>query len=212
MRLWQGVRMLTPAPVDPAALADALLPFGRSRTLPAAAYTDEAVLAWERRHLFAGAWTCLGRLDDLAERGRHTSRALTVGDVGVLLTFPTEPVRGVRQRLPAPRPRTAARRRYDGGSRAIVCPYHGWAYRLDGTLRTAPGMAEQPTFDPTDHGLVELPVRELARLGVRQRDRHARRRSTATWARWTDLVAPYRPAELVPRRAAHATRSPRTGR
>ena len=33
--------------------------------LPAAAYTSEEVLAWERRHFFAGGWTCLGRLDEL---------------------------------------------------------------------------------------------------------------------------------------------------
>src|SRR5262249_4225097 len=45
------------APLDPAALGAALRPFGLSRTLPAQAYTDPAVLAWERRHLFAGSWT-----------------------------------------------------------------------------------------------------------------------------------------------------------
>ena len=33
--------------------------------LPATAYTSPDVLAWERRHLFAGGWTCLGRLDEL---------------------------------------------------------------------------------------------------------------------------------------------------
>jgi Rieske 2Fe-2S family protein len=58
------IRVRTAAPVDPAALADALRPFGSSRTLPAAAYTDPAVLAWERRHLFAAAWVCVGRADD----------------------------------------------------------------------------------------------------------------------------------------------------
>jgi Rieske 2Fe-2S family protein len=33
--------------------------------LPAAAYTSEEVLAWEQRHLYAGSWTCLGRLEEL---------------------------------------------------------------------------------------------------------------------------------------------------
>jgi Rieske 2Fe-2S family protein len=32
------------------------------RMLPAAAYSSPEVLAWEQRHLFAGSWTCLGRL------------------------------------------------------------------------------------------------------------------------------------------------------
>ena len=33
--------------------------------LPAAAYTSADVLAWERRHLFAGTWSCVGREEDL---------------------------------------------------------------------------------------------------------------------------------------------------
>src|SRR4029450_10083101 len=85
--------MVTSAPVDPVALADSLLPFGRSRTLPAAAYTDDAVLAWERRHLFAGAWVCVGRAEDLFDAG-VTQRALTIGDVGVLLTHEGGTLRG----------------------------------------------------------------------------------------------------------------------
>ena len=45
------------APLDPAELDRALRPFGQSTMLPAAAYTDPAVLAWERRHFFAARST-----------------------------------------------------------------------------------------------------------------------------------------------------------
>src|ERR671910_1254411 len=76
------------APVDPASLASALRPFGESTMLPAAAYTAPEVLAWERRHLFAASWTALGRTADLAGAGNQ--RAATIGDVGVLLTFPSD--------------------------------------------------------------------------------------------------------------------------
>src|SRR5947209_6021402 len=62
-------------------LAAALRPFGASRTLPARAYTDPEVLAWERRRLFAGAWTCVGR----RPAPEVTHWAVTAGDVGVLL-------------------------------------------------------------------------------------------------------------------------------
>ena len=37
----------------------------RVRMLPAEAYTSDDVLGWELRNLYAGAWTCLGRLSDL---------------------------------------------------------------------------------------------------------------------------------------------------
>ena len=38
-------------------------PVGRAEMMPALAYTSAEVLAWARRHLFAGTWTCLGRRD-----------------------------------------------------------------------------------------------------------------------------------------------------
>ena len=63
-------------PIDPSELAQVLLPFGESTMLPAAAYTSESVLAWERRFLFAGSWTCLGRTATLATGGNQ--QALTV--------------------------------------------------------------------------------------------------------------------------------------
>jgi glycine betaine catabolism A len=146
---------MTPAPVDATALDATLRPFGKSRTLPAQAYVDPAVLAWERRHLFAGAWTCLGRIDELA--ASLTQRALNVGDVGVLLTFSDGLIRAFanvcrhrgHELLP------------DGGSAdraATVCPYHGWAYNLDGTLAAAPGMRDAPEFDRAAHALVSVPV------------------------------------------------------
>jgi Rieske 2Fe-2S family protein len=143
------------APIDPELIEPALRPFGESRTLPAAAYTDPAVLAWERRHLFAGAWTCLGRLDELA--AGCTQRAVTAGDVGVLLTFAGDGPRAFAN---------VCRHRghellADGAAAdrpSAVCPYHGWAFRLDGSLATAPHMAGVAAFDPQRLGLVELPL------------------------------------------------------
>ena len=54
--------IVPPAPIDPDQVARSLAPFGSSRMLPRAAYLDEAVLAWEREHLFGG-WACVGRSD-----------------------------------------------------------------------------------------------------------------------------------------------------
>jgi Rieske 2Fe-2S family protein len=149
------VRDETTAPVDAGALDAALRPFGRSLTLPAAAYTSGEVLAWERRHLFGGAWASLGRVDEVA--GGRSQRALTVGDIGVLVTFGDDGVRAFanvcrhrgHELLP------------DGGSadrQAVVCPYHGWVYRLDGALTTATAMRGVADFDPGDYGLVALPA------------------------------------------------------
>jgi glycine betaine catabolism A len=48
-------------PLDPEALARCLLPFGTSLGLPNDAYGAPEVLAWERNHVFAASWTCIGR-------------------------------------------------------------------------------------------------------------------------------------------------------
>jgi Rieske 2Fe-2S family protein len=153
---------MTLAPLDPAALSSALLPFGQATMLPSAAYTDPAVLAWERRHLFAASWSCVGRMDELVtdERGAGaTQRALVVGDVPVLLTFPEG------SENPQAFANTCRHRGHEllgeGGTAArgsVVCPYHAWSYGLDGQLRGAPGFRDLPSFDPTAHGLVALPA------------------------------------------------------
>ncbi len=147
-----------PAPVSRAGLESALLPFGEGTMLPADAYTEPAVLAWERRHLFAGTWVCLGREEELRPPGA-TQAAVTAGDVPVLLTWTGAAAH------PAAFANTCRHRGHellpDGGlsqRRAVVCPYHAWSYALDGSLIASPDFADVVTFDPAAHGLVELPL------------------------------------------------------
>ena len=142
------------APVDPASLASALRPFGESTMLPAAAYTAPEVLAWERRHLFAGSWTALGRTADLAGAGNQ--RAATIGDVGVLLTFPSDGAPRAFANVCRHRGHELLSAGEATDRPAVLCPYHGWSYALDGRLRTAPRMGD--AFVGTGHGLVELPA------------------------------------------------------
>jgi Rieske 2Fe-2S family protein len=147
-----------PAPVDQAALAASLAPFGQSRMLPRAAYVDPAVFEWEQRHFFGGGWMCVGRSDQVAEPGGQ--RAEAVGDGGVLLVRDEHGVlrafantcrhRG-HELLPCG---TATQQK------VIICPYHSWTYGLDGGLRAAAGFKNQPGFVARLWGLNELPVAE----------------------------------------------------
>jgi len=141
------------APLPAEGLDATLRPFGASRMLPIEAYTRPEVLAWEQRHLLAGSWACLGRTADLATRGNQ--HAVTVGDLGVLVTFADDGVHAFantcrhrgHELLPAG---DCAERR------AVVCPYHGWSYDLAGALRTAPRMGDG--FDLRGFGLVRVPA------------------------------------------------------
>ncbi|MBA2640461.1 MAG: Rieske 2Fe-2S domain-containing protein, partial [Nocardioidaceae bacterium] len=167
--------LLDPDGTDQAALGQVLEPFGRSRMLPAAAYTSPAVLAWERRHLFAGTWTCVGREVDMrtGAEGELTRRAVQVGDVSVLLTWEGEGgdaalrafANTCRHRGHELVPRDGAEREpaashgdQPRGQQSIVCPYHAWTYDLAGRLRAAPGFRAVEGFDQGEHSLVGLTV------------------------------------------------------
>ena len=43
-----------------------------------------------------------------------------------------------------------------GCAKAFSCPYHGWTYGLDGTLKGIPGQAGFPALDRDQHRLVEI--------------------------------------------------------
>jgi Rieske 2Fe-2S family protein len=191
------------APVDVQDLHAALRAHGESVMLPAAAYISEDVYAWERRHVFAAGWTCLGRVDEVVDAA-VTYRAVEIGDVGVLLTHSGGRLRAFanvcrhrgHELLPAGG---------TAGHRAVVCPYHGWSYHLDGALRAVPGMDSARPGGPDDGpdddldddlDLAELPltiwhgwvfVNATGQAPAFERYAGA----------MADIMAPYRAGELV---------------
>jgi glycine betaine catabolism A len=182
------------APVDSAALARALAPFGRSTMLPPAAYTDPAVFDWERRHFFGRGWTCAARSDQLPDPGDQ--RAEDTGDGGVLLVRGDDgTVRAFanycRHRGHELLPCGSA----TAGKKAIVCPYHAWTYGLDGELRGAPGYRGEPGFDPAQWGLSELPAAEWH--GLIFVDGSGGDAGELPLAELDAIVAPYEPERLV---------------
>jgi choline monooxygenase len=53
-----------------------------------------------------------------------------------------------------------------GCAKALVCPYHGWTYRLNGSLAHIPHAEAFPDVDPGRHGLVEIESRDIDGLIV----------------------------------------------
>ena len=166
---------------------------GNGTMLPAAAYTDESVLAWERRAIFAGGWVCAGRASDVGEPGMR--RAVCVGDDSVLLVRGDDGVlRGFYNVC-----RHRGHELMPGGttarSRFIACPYHSWVYGLEGSLHRVPS-AQRAEVETAAIGLVSTAVVEWhgfvfvnADAGAPSFDRYVRGLD--------ELVAPYRCAGLV---------------
>jgi Rieske 2Fe-2S family protein len=182
------------APVDRAALAASLAPFGQSRMLPRAAYVDPAVFEWERRHFFGAGWMCVGRGDQIPEAG--SQRAEAVGESSVLLVRDEHGVlrafaNTCRHRGHELLPCGAAAQQ-----KVIICPYHSWTYGLDGHLRAAAGFKNQPGFVAREWGLNELPATEWHGL-VFVDGSGAAPPLADTLGTFEEVVAPYEMERLV---------------
>jgi glycine betaine catabolism A len=182
------------APVDSAALADALKPFGESRMLPPGAYVDPAVFAWEQRNFFGGGWSCVGFSAELPNPGDQ--RAESVGDGGVLLTRDENGVLHAFSNFCRHRGHELLPCGVSAQRPSIVCPYHSWTYDLDGSLRAAKGFKGRGGFDSTRWGLVELPVMEWHGLIFADGSGQAGSLAAAL-GELDELVAPYEPERLV---------------
>jgi len=120
-------------------------------TLPGSYYTDPGIFEREQHEIFSRQWTYACRAEDLPAPGRFVRRRL--GDESVIV------VRGgdgeLRAFLNVCRHRGASLCLTDSGDagRAIRCPYHAWAYNLDGSLITAPNWRSMAAIDKADYGL-----------------------------------------------------------
>jgi len=104
-------------------------------SLPRAAYADPAFFERERRAIFWDRWFYVGRAEQFDQAGAF--RVVDVAGESVII------VRGQDGELHAHlnlcRHRGSRLLCGDGVVRgAIRCPYHAWAYALDGTLIASP--------------------------------------------------------------------------
>ncbi len=131
----------------------------RAYTLPAAYYTDPQVFEYEKEAIFANSWLCLAHRSELAQNNAYITRevigesiVVVRGRDGVLRAFYNVcPHRG-HQLLQG-----------SGQARNVItCPYHAWAFKLDGELAHARNCENVADFDKDKSSLVPLQVEEYA--------------------------------------------------
>jgi phenylpropionate dioxygenase-like ring-hydroxylating dioxygenase large terminal subunit len=97
------------------------------------------------------------------------------------------------------RHRAAALIEGSGCARSIVCRYHGWTYRLDGSLSHVPHAEAFPDLDVAERGLVEIPTVEVdglvvidavARCGINDASPDDPLGTFVTDATWPGLLTP----------------------
>ncbi len=108
------------------------LPFEEARALAPALYCDDDIHALELERIFAREWCCVGRAGDFASPGKYL--ATEIADEPVLLVGGDGGA--VRAFANICRHRGARLLEGAGEVKRIVCPYHAWAYDLEGRLKS----------------------------------------------------------------------------
>jgi len=130
-------------------------PLAEAFTIPAPWYIDPAILHREQQQVFGGTWQAIGRIDQVANPGEFFTTELagepilTVRDAdGKLRAFYNVCRHHAAAVATAP----------CGHAQSFRCPYHGWNYGLDGTLKGMPEFAGVCNFRREDNGLVPIAV------------------------------------------------------
>lgn len=143
-------------PAAEAALRRCIAPADEAACIPPACYADEAHLAAEQARIFRGGWVGIGRADRFRAAGDYET--MEIGGVPVIVL--RDEAGGLRCFSNSCRHRGARLLDGAGTCRGIKCPFHGWAYRLDGSLAGVPHMEDARGFDRDEHGLIEFPTGE----------------------------------------------------
>ncbi|MEX3007579.1 SRPBCC family protein [Hoeflea sp. TYP-13] len=142
-------------PVSSVNSADKYPPEGWDRSgLPAWSYFSEELLQLEKDELFRSHWQCVCHVADLPNNGDYIACDL-VGERALVVRGSDGVVRAFHNLCRHRGSRVVGE---DKGTcrSAIICPFHGWAYNLDGTLRGASQPASLPDLDKVKFGLKPL--------------------------------------------------------
>lgn len=124
------------------------------RGLPGWSYHSDALLELEKEHVFANHWQIAGHVCDVPEPGDYMTMDM-IGERALIVRGSDGVVRGFHNLCRHRGSRVVADEK--GHCRnALVCPFHGWVYNLDGTLRGAARPRSFPELDKADFGLIPL--------------------------------------------------------
>lgn len=148
---------------DRASLAEA-------ETIPAPWYVDPRIAELEKKTVFSKTWQVVGRADQVERPGQF-----------VTFTVAGEPIVAVRGNDGALRAFFNVCRHHAaavvtepcGQAQILRCPYHGWNYGLDGSLKGMPEFEGVKNFDRQQNGLVPVRVETWENFVFVNLDPHA---------------------------------------
>jgi choline monooxygenase len=145
-------------------------PLALASTIPAPWYVDQRIAELERLTVFSKTWQLVARTGQLQAPGQFISTFVAREPVVV--------VRGndgaLRAFYNVCRHHAAAVVTQPCGQAALLhCPYHGWNYGLDGSLKGMPEFEGVENFDRAQNGLVPIRVETWECFVFVNLDKHA---------------------------------------
>jgi choline monooxygenase len=130
-------------------------PLSQASTIPAPWYVDPRIAELERDNVFGKTWQLVGRTGHVQTPGQFLSASVAGepivvvrGNDGVLRAF-----------YNVCRHHAAAVVTQPCGQASLLhCPYHGWNYGLDGSLKGMPEFEGVENFERSQNGLVPIRV------------------------------------------------------
>src|SRR5712692_1214670 len=120
-----------------------IAPRSRGATVPWDWYVSPDVLRCEQELVFRGAWHYAGPLEWVSQPGERFP--CHAGAAPVVVVRNRE--KTLRAFLNVCRHRGSVIVKERGRRETLQCPYHGWTYALDGSLRSAPRSEREAGFD-----------------------------------------------------------------
>ena len=125
-------------------------------SLPARYYVDPAYFREEQEWFFGSMWFYAGRAEEIPARGDYVLREVA-GESLILVRGESGSIRAFYNVCRHRGTRLCEALSGSTGS-TIRCPYHAWAYSLDGQLVGAPHMERVEGFQMEDYPLIGLSV------------------------------------------------------
>jgi choline monooxygenase len=128
-------------------------PLSEASTIPASWYIDDRIAELERMTVFGKTWQMVGRIEQVEKPGQFLT-ANVAGEPIVVVRGNDGVLRGFYNVC---RHHAAAVVTEPCGQASLLhCPYHGWNYGLDGSLKGMPEFDGVKNFDRQQNGLVPV--------------------------------------------------------
>jgi phenylpropionate dioxygenase-like ring-hydroxylating dioxygenase large terminal subunit len=127
------------------------------QSVPSRYYTDPALFQQDKEKIFYRTWQYMAHVSEVVQPGDFITRRII--DQEFVITRDNDGKLHCFYNVCQHRGHTLTKG--DGNCKLIVCPYHAWSYRLDGSLNIARNAENVPGFDKSAIHLNEVQLEEF---------------------------------------------------